>query len=254
MKNQMNSKIQSLLRKFSNQFHFNFVAWGLIIVPYASSVDVDFVRRVREFTLTSRQRQHALIDAVRYVCKNNIEGDIVECGVWRGGSMMLAALTSIDENDTSRKLWLYDTYEGMTPPTNQDYSEFTNKKDRMAIDTYKRIKGWCKASLEDVQSNMNSTGYPKDKLVFIKGDVMQTIPKTLPEKIALLRLDTDFYDSTLHEMTHLFPRLVAGGILILDDYGHWQGQRKATDEYLEKNKYKLFLQSPDYAGRVAVKL
>ncbi|HYM86681.1 MAG TPA: TylF/MycF/NovP-related O-methyltransferase, partial [Pseudoxanthomonas sp.] len=74
-----------------------------------------------------------------------------------------------------------------------------------------------------------------------------------PECIALLRLDTDWYESTRHEMIHLFPRLCVGGVLILDDYGHWLGARRAVDEYLGEHNVPLFLQRIDYTGRYAVK-
>ena len=101
---------------------------------------------------------------------------------------------------------------------------------------------------------MYSTGYDKSKIHLVKGKVEETIPKTLPERIALLRLDTDWYASTKHEMLHLFPRLVPGGVLILDDYGSWLGARKAVDEYIAENKVKIFLCRVDNSGRVAVKL
>ena len=91
-------------------------------------------------------------------------------------------------------------------------------------------------------------------IIYIKGKVEETIPEIIPGKISLLRLDTDWYESTLHNLNHLFPLLSKGGILILDDYGHWQGARKAVDEYLEKNNVKILLNRIDYTGRIAVKV
>ncbi len=82
---------------------------------------------------------------------------------------------------------------------------------------------------------------------------MDTIPKNVPEKISILRLDTDWYESTKHELNNLFPRLVSGGILIIDDYGHFQGSKKAVDEYFEENKISSFLFRIDYTGRLFVK-
>ena len=113
---------------------------------------------------------------------------------------------------------------------------------------------WSYASIEEVQRNMWSTGYPKERMHFVKGPVESTIPEHAPEQIALLRLDTDFYESTRHELEHLFPRLVKGGVLILDDYGHWEGQRAAVDEYCKKKGIHLLLTRVDYTGRVAVKV
>jgi O-methyltransferase len=113
---------------------------------------------------------------------------------------------------------------------------------------------WCYAGLEEVRVNLASTGYPVDRVHFVRGKVEDTIPGTVPEPIALLRLDTDWYESTKHELTHLFPRLVPGGVLIIDDYGHWQGARQATDEYFASARVPLLLHRVDYTGRIAVKM
>jgi hypothetical protein len=108
-------------------------------------------------------------------------------------------------------------------------------------------------SLEEVKRNLYSTGYPKDKLHFIEGKVENTIPGFSPEEIALLRLDTDWYESTKHELVHLYPRLVQNGILIVDDYGHWKGSAKAVDEYIKEKNLCVYLNRIDYSGRLAVK-
>ena len=121
-----------------------------------------------------------------------------------------------------------------------------NKRDKNGSD-------WCYASIEDVQRNLLSTGYDEQKTSFIKGKVEDTIPASAPEGIALLRLDTDWYESTLHELVHLFPRLSSGGVLIIDDYGHWQGARRAVDEYFADNKIPILLNRVDYTGRMAIK-
>ena len=101
---------------------------------------------------------------------------------------------------------------------------------------------------------MASTGYPANQISYVRGPVEQTIPITVPESIALLRLDTDWHASTRHELDYLFPRLVKGGVLIIDDYGHWQGARKAVDDYIAANKLNLLLSRIDYTGRLAVKI
>ena len=101
---------------------------------------------------------------------------------------------------------------------------------------------------------MNSTGYDQGLVHLVKGRVEETIPEHAPDSIAFLRLDTDWYESTKHELEHLFPRLSRHGVLIVDDYGHWKGARKAVDEYFAENKIKILLSRVDYTGRVAVKL
>ena len=112
---------------------------------------------------------------------------------------------------------------------------------------------WSFSPIEETRRNVLSTGYSPDRVHFVKGPVEQTIPANAPETIALLRLDTDFYESTRHELIHLFPRLVPGGVLIIDDYGHWEGARQAVDEYFKENKIRMLLNRVDYTGRIGVK-
>ena len=87
----------------------------------------------------------------------------------------------------------------------------------------------------------------------VKGKVEDTLPGHAPDHIAVLRLDTDWYASTKHEMEHLYPRLARGGVLIIDDYGHWAGSRQAVDEYLAEHGIHLLLNRTDYTGRMALK-
>ena len=113
---------------------------------------------------------------------------------------------------------------------------------------------WAYASLNEVKNNLLQTSYDKSKIHFIKGKVENTIPEKSPESISLLRLDTDWYESTKHELTHLFPRLSKNGIIIIDDYGHWRGCKKAVDEYFSENNINIFLNRVDYSARMGLKL
>jgi hypothetical protein len=212
------------------------------------------ITRVKPFTMTSEERIACLINAVTYVATRKVEGDIAECGVWRGGSMMTIALTLLAHGDTTRSLYLYDTFEGMSSPTKID----KNYRDESAESQLKsQEKGtgiWCYASLEEVTENLLSTGYPSDKIHFVQGKVEDTIPGTTPKKLSLLRLDTDWYESTKHELVHLYPALDKKGVLIIDDYGHWKGSKKAVDEYFQENDLDVYLHRIDYTGRIAVGL
>jgi len=216
---------------------------------------IEIIRIVKPYTMTSVERLFALIQAVRYIVRANIGGSIVECGVWQGGSMMAVAHTIKRLGKNDRDMYLFDTYEGMTRPTDVDKSY----ADEAALIEFERTKRtsdtseWCYASIEQVQRNLVSTGYDPDRFKFIKGKVEDTIPHSAPSQISLLRLDTDWYESTRHELIHLFPRLAVGGVLIVDDYGHWQGSRKATDEYLAQNNIFILLNRIDYTGRIAIK-
>lgn len=217
---------------------------------------ISIYSKVKPYTMTSAERIFGLVEAVKYISKNRIEGDFVECGVWKGGSMMAAALTLQYMKNDHRRLFMYDTYEGMSTPTENDktYSGETAAKLLKNEDREKKADGvWAYSSLPDVQQAMKLTGYKDNLIHFIKGKVEDTIPKTLPGSIALLRLDTDWYESTKHELIHLFPLLVKGGVLIIDDYGFWKGARKAVDEYFENNNIKILLNRMDDTGRIAIK-
>jgi hypothetical protein len=202
--------------------------------PEASPGDLAVMRQVKPYTMTSKERVWAVINAARYVVRRGIPGDFVECGVWRGGSTMAAALTFLGEDDTDRTLWLYDTYEGMSAPTAEDRK--TGSSEPAELQFRKTQTGadraaWCDASIEDVQANLALTGYPSERLRFVKGKVEDTLPEVAPQNVALLRLDTDWYASTKVELETLWDRLSPGGVLILDDYGSWEGARLAVDEF-----------------------
>jgi O-methyltransferase len=215
----------------------------------------------RPFTMTGPLRMFAMYQAVKHVVSANVPGDIVECGVWRGGSAMVAAMTLLKLNQTDRTIWLYDTYEGMTLPSEKDVdadgrSALMRWNTEWATTSKEGGAGsdWCYASIDEVRANVLSTGFPESNLRFVKGKVEETIPKEAAERIALLRLDTDWYDSTYHELVHLFPRLSSpGGILILDDYGSWKGAREATDKYFAEQNRSMLFNRIDGAARISVK-
>jgi hypothetical protein len=207
----------------------------------------------REFTMTSRERMYALWQAIRYIVANGIPGDIVECGVWRGGSMRLAAMTLLSLNSVGRDIWLYDTFEGHTEPTQHDIDLYGYP----AKGEYDRITNaggkWAFATLDEVRAVMAGCHYPAERIRFVQGPVQETLGNILPERIALLRLDTDWYESTKCEMERLYPLLSTGGILALDDYGHYRGARQAVDEYLSTLAQRPMLHRVDYSGRFAIK-
>lgn len=219
------------------------------IVPEASPSDVAMVERVRPFTMTSPERLWALLQAVKYVSARKIPGDFVECGVWRGGSSMLAALTFQEARDI-RKFWLYDTFEGMPAPTSDDVRAVGGSAAEKFEQTADgEFSDWCRASLDDVKANMASTGY-SGEVEYIKGKVEDTLPKVTPKQISILRLDTDWYESTKAELEILYPLLAPGGILIIDDYGWWEGARKAVDEFFTD---PVLIHRIDFTGRMIIK-
>jgi O-methyltransferase len=211
------------------------------------------VEFVKPYTMTSPERIFALRQAVQYITRYNIPGHIVECGVWKGGSMMAVAKTLIELEDTRRNLILFDTFEGMSAPTEKDRQYSGEMASDILQASSKDDVFWCRSPLEAVQQFIFSTGYPKERISFVKGKVEDTLPTHAPDRIAILRLDTDWFESTLHELIHLYPRLMSGGVLIIDDYGHWQGAREAVDRYVSEKNLRLLLNRIDYAGRICVK-
>jgi O-methyltransferase len=208
------------------------------------------------YTMTSVERMYGLWHGVRHVCRRAVAGDVVECGVWRGGSSMLSALALRQERDEGRTVWLYDTFEGMTEPGERD----ADPSGTRMVDVWDHHRGrtgdpvFAFGALEDVQANMARTGTDLSRVRYVKGPVEETIPGEVPERIALLRLDTDWYESTRHELEHLWDRLSPNGVLIIDDYGHWAGAREAVDEFFAGRDDAPLLNRLDYTGRIAVKV
>ena len=221
------------------------------------SEDRLIVERALPYTMTGVPRLWALVIAVRHLVRRGVPGAFAECGVWRGGSVlaMIETLRQIDAAD--RDIYLYDTFEGMTEPTERDSSPV----DRHALEYWRDSEGrpWPELfdpstfSEESVRELLLSTGYPAERLHFVRGPVEETLPARAPGPLALLRLDTDWYESTRHELVHLYPLLADGGVLIVDDYGHWEGCRRAVDEYFSGEAEPVLLNRIDYSGRIAVK-
>ncbi|MCX4652717.1 TylF/MycF/NovP-related O-methyltransferase [Streptomyces microflavus] len=212
----------------------------------------DIIRAVKPYSMTSPERLNAFILATRYIARHNIPGDIVECGVWRGGSMQACARTLLSVGETERELYLFDTYEGMTEPTAEDLRRDGRPAQELLDAQGKDRPIWAVASLDDVKAGFENVPYPKERVHYVQGRVEDTVPGQAPEQISILRLDTDWYASTKHELEHLYSRLVSGGVLLIDDYGYWQGSRQAVDEFLDKTGERLLLLRMD-EGRIAVK-
>lgn len=221
--------------------------------PDIALADQDFTQLYRSLatvTLTSPQLAYALRCAAQYVSRNGVAGDIVECGVWRGGSMALAATTLLQAGDDRRQLWGYDTFSWAWEPGGR-HDGFVAAEGAPAPRPPSAKSAGTSAA--EVLGLLSRTGYPAEKIHLVEGLVQDTIPAQAPDRIALLRLDTDFYESTRHELEHLYPRLTRGGVLIVDDYGKLSGATKAVDEYFAAVEHAPLLQRIDVQGRMAVK-
>jgi hypothetical protein len=225
---------------------------GTVYPPDFDPGLVALCEQVRPFTLTSPERIVALRDAVRHAIAAGVPGAFVECGVWRGGSMMVVASTLRELGVDDRDLYMFDTFTHMPFPGEEDVDVFG----RAAADYYdeaSEAEAFRYLPLEAVKEALASTGYPTERMHFVQGLVEETIPEQAPDTIALCRLDTDWYESTAHEMEHLYPRVVPGGMVLIDDYGHFQGAKKAVDEYLAAHDPGVLLHRIDFTGRLLVK-
>lgn len=210
-------------------------------------------RQVSTCTMTSKERVASLERAIRYLHEYNITGDFVECGVAAGGSVMVMAITLQELGITDRRIWLFDTFEGMPEPTEHDKGRFDTPALKLYNKKFDPVDGWIKFGVDDVRTNVLTTGYPEQKFEFVKGKVQDTLPDRTPEQIAMLRLDTDWYESTKAEMENLFPRLQTGGLILIDDYYRWKGSRKAVDEYIAANNIRIFWSRIDENAVLGVK-
>jgi hypothetical protein len=220
--------------------------------PDCDAFTASVIDRIAPYTLTSDERVMALVEAVRYLVRTDVPGAFVECGVWRGGSSMAMALTLLDLDAGDRDLMLYDTFTHMPFPGEEDVDLFGNAA-ADAYDEASAAEAFRYLPFDEVRSVLVSTGYDPGRLHFVQGMVEETIPSGAPDQIALCRLDTDWYASTAHEMEHLWPRIAPGGVLIIDDYGHFMGAKKAVDEYLAEHDLPVLLNRIDFTGRLVVK-
>jgi hypothetical protein len=209
--------------------------------------DEDFWRivpEVHDFTQLPLEPMWSLFEAVRYIVRKDIKGDFVECGVFFGGASMLIAKTLLALKDPSRNLWLYDSFQGFVGQQAPDDITWYGDSIKLRLDDFDLI----------AMDNIGSVGYPLDKVKLVKGDIEKTAVNNQNGEIALLRLDTDTYHSTKAELEHFYPKLVQGGVLIIDDYGHALGARRATDEYLSDPTRQIMLHRVNFTNRIGIKL
>ena len=212
----------------------------------------EIIKLSDKYTMTDNITMWALIQSIKNVIQNKIDGDFVECGVWRGGNLILCQ-KYFNLQHIKKKIYGFDTFEGMVEPKEIDI----DYRNIPASEQYSLFKSGEKSnlvrcSLDEINKNIIET-VPKNNIKLIKGRVENTLleEKNLPEKISILRLDTDWYESTKIELEVLYPKLVSGGFLIIDDYGHFKGCRKAVDEYFKDNM--PYLHYVNYTCRLIIK-
>ena len=211
----------------------------------------------RRLTMVDPSRLFSVVTAVRHSVRHEVAGDFVECGVWRGGASLLAALL-IRDLGSSMAVRMFDTFEGMSTPSDYDVKIQSGER-ATEFHSLKQLgthNEWAYASLEEVKQHFSEAGIDEGQAIFVKGKVEDTlrIPANVPGRISTLRLDTDWFESTRVELEVLYPRLGVGGALLLDDYGYWEGAKRAVDEYFQGLGAKApMLTIVDAEGRVAIK-
>lgn len=257
-------KLKSAIMSLATQFGYNISkrksikAEILELVPEIKEYDLETIVIAKSISMQSIERLWSVVSAVKYVCANNIPGDFVECGVFLGGSGVAIGRT-LDKYfpEQNRRILLFDTYEGMVEPGEFDYKANSDIHSSSFLSSNTKEDGkfnvWAYASEESVKHNLETLqNYPMDNFNLVKGDVARTLVQNDIKSVAFLRLDTDWYDSTKIELEVLWPKLSMGGVLIVDDVGHWAGARKAFEDFFQEDQKRL-VHRIDSTGRLLVK-
>jgi len=193
--------------------------------------DKEILEKCSNFTITSVERQINVIRSIEHIINNNIDGDIIEIGVFKGGIIMIMLYKLMQLGYTNKKVHLYDTFSGMTESSEKDI----NPQGILADWNNPGIK--CYASYEDVYRNVTSTGYPLENIIFHIGDIRNVKYTDIPSSISLLRLDNDWYELYKFELPIFEPLVIKNGVVIIDDYGFWSGCKEAIDDYINNVNY-----------------
>ena len=251
----MRNLIKSIINKLIISTGYSLINNNQKIVELNNN-DKKLINLAQKYSMTPQIRIFNLLQSLRYLKNKKIDGDYVECGVWKGGNIILFKKFIEDEDENSkRKIFAFDTYGGMTEPDKNDYDISNNIPANILLkdDKNKQTNLWGICNLENVKKNIQSCVNNIENIKFIEGPVETTLntASNLPDKISLLRLDTDWYSSTKKELDVLYDRVTSGGIIIIDDYGHWGGSKKAVDDFF-LNKY-VWMHYVDYACRLIIK-
>jgi hypothetical protein len=201
-------------------------------------------------------------NSVKYILENKIEGSFVECGV-DSGNFQVLWIEELKKQNQIRNIYLYDTFTGLTEPSEFDYTRpdavYYNMDSNSVKKTWEsqiidsKTNRWCYTPLDKVKLRLKLLDYPSENLHYIVGDVMETLKMYVPEKIAILRLDTDWYESSKFELEMMYDSVVSRGLVIFDDYYHWDGQRRAVDDFFEKRNEKVNIIKLDGKTGVMIK-
>lgn len=183
--------------------------------------------RFGKYTLLDYRRMYFLYELGKKTATLN--GDIVECGSYNGGSAAILAKAS------NKTIWLFDSFEGLPTPSIEDGENTINRF----------YYGWDKGDIDKVHQVFKLLKIKYEKYKIIKGWFHETFPNTKIDNISLLHIDADWYNSVMLSLEKFFDSVVTNGYIVLDDYGHWEGCRKATDEFICRRNLKVEFQMID---------
>lgn len=205
--------------------------------PLFSTRFIFVLRKAESYTMVKIKRLKKLYELSEEIKKEKIDGDIVECGVYNGGTAAIAAYHH--RKNPKKHVWLFDSFEGLPPPSEND-----SKK---AIDMY--YKGWCKGDTAKVSEVFDKISFPKGQLHIIEGWFSDTFPKANIQKISLLHIDADLYDSVKLCLEKFYENVASGGYIVFDDYGSTKwGCKKAVDEFFKEKGVTIELKQADIMG------
>lgn len=253
--------MKKMLKKtlYSMGYHLTRID-GTPSIPIELNVEenriVNYVR-VNNLSMCSTNNLFTTAIAAKYIAQNNIVGDFVECGVFRGGNAIIAAKI-FKLYKSENKVYLFDTFTGMSEPGKYDVKTSTKSpaQNKYLVTKKEDYTNWAYASIEEVRESFKKLSLLDSKVIFVKGKVEETLIQAnqLPNAISFLRLDTDWYESTKKELEVLYEKLILGGILVIDDYANWNGVRKAVDEFFKELAPPMFFTLIDKGARIGIKI
>jgi hypothetical protein len=241
-------KIKSLIK--SSRIYNGFKFWKDIFIKDIFDLEKMWLFwKVYPYTMSGYRRLSNVYELSKKIEIEKINGVFVECGVWRGGCAAVMAYVA-KKARSGRKIWLFDSFKGLPEPTKEDgliAKDYANNKTEGKLETIEK----CVGTLDEVKEVFFEVlGINSENVVIQKGWFQDTLPRA-KEKIggiAILRLDGDWYESTKCCLENLYENVIVGGYVIIDDYGHWEGAKKALDEFFANRNIKAELIKIDYTG------
>ena len=214
-----------------------------VFLKVVDPIFIKYYEKCKMRTMLSPEALYDLWWSVKYLCENDLRGDIVELGVWQGGALEIVA-HALNEFKGNNRIVGFDTFEGHPMPEAEEIDIWGNNM----LDKFHEVTNdgekWCFADYHSVENKLKSI---YTNVTLIKGVVNETVDMSDINEISILRLDMDWYEPTKIALNKLYGKIQKGGALIIDDYGHHSGAKKATDEYFKEKKLRINFRHINYS-------